>query len=85
MLKVDGYDEAIIGVTERCGAPDVYVYDKQKIVDIIVERDGCSEEDAIEFVDYNIIGSYMGEETPIFIYVFSHDFPQEALDSEWPM
>ena len=33
-------------------------------------RDGMSEEDAIDFFYYNIVGAYMGEHTPCFAEIF---------------
>ena len=32
-----------------------------------MDRDGMSYEDAIEFFDFNMIGAWVGEFTPIFI------------------
>ena len=50
-LKLDGLNDAIIGISTKGYL--VYCYDK--IVDVIA--DNCmSREDAIEFVDYNVLG-----------------------------
>lgn len=64
-LSEPEYDEAIIGVVERAGGAPVIAYDTQKILDILE----CSMpmEDAQEHFDYNIVGSYMGDKTPVFI------------------
>ena len=64
MLIADGYDEALVGVT----TDGLAVYDNYKIISILMERDGMDEDEAIEFFDFNIAGSYIGEETPIFMY-----------------
>ena len=45
------YDEAIVGVTED----GQVVYDFDKMVEILVERDGIEETEAIEFIEYNSI------------------------------
>ena len=60
------YDDALIGVTEDNRA----VYDYNKMVDWLVETEGFTEEDAIEWIDYNTIRSlpYMGEKAPIIMY-----------------
>ena len=52
-LLFDGpdYDEAILGVTEE----GQVVYDYDKMVQILVERDGYEELEAIEFIEYNTI------------------------------
>jgi hypothetical protein len=59
------YDEAIIGVVERAGGSPVIAYDTQKILDIL-ER-SMPMEDAQEFFEYNILGAYMGDRTPVYI------------------
>jgi hypothetical protein len=66
-LVCDGFDEAIIGMAERINLGPVVAYDVEKILQIMVERDGMTYEEAQEFFDYNIIGAWMGEFTPIFI------------------
>jgi hypothetical protein len=59
------YDEAIIGVVERAGGSPVIAYDTQKILEIL-ER-SMPMEDAQEFFEYNILGAYMGDRTPVYI------------------
>lgn len=59
----DGFDDAIIGVDED---KLKIVYDIDRIIDILIE-DGMNYDDAIEFYQYNIVGSYVGENTPSFV------------------
>ena len=66
-LMCDGFDDAIIGMAERINLGPVVAYSVSKILDIMIERDGMSYEDALEFYDYNIVGAWMGENTPVFI------------------
>ena len=68
MYKADGFDEAIIGYTRIAGRKDVLAYDYWKCIDILKKRDGMSAEDAIEFMEFNVICAYVGELTPAFIY-----------------
>ena len=65
-LIADGFDEAVIGIS--FGACPVAVYSVQKIIDILIEDDEMDVSDAIEYFEYNIAGSYLGEKTPIFVY-----------------
>jgi hypothetical protein len=65
MLTADGFDDAIIGQTTK----DLVVYNVSTIIEILMERDEMTEEEALEFFDYNIDGSYMGEHTPIFVFL----------------
>ena len=68
MLKADGLDAAIIGIGSRCGQPDIFIYDYNKCCDIFMERDGMTREEAMEFMDFNVVGAWHGEGTPIFLY-----------------
>ena len=61
----DGYDEALVGIARRCGQPDVAAYDANKIIGILA-RD-MSEEEAEEFYEFNIVGAWMGPNTPVFL------------------
>ena len=59
----DGFDEALIGITD-CGKA---VYDVHKM-ELILSRDMTFEE-ASEYVSYNILEAYVGEFTPIHVWV----------------
>lgn len=61
LLIIDGFDDAIIGIDDISMR---LIYSVSKCINIL-EKD-MSEEDAIEYFDYNIKGAYMGEKTPIF-------------------
>ena len=51
-LKLDGLNEAIIGISTQGYL--VYCYDK--IVDVIMNNGEMDRGEAIEFADYNILG-----------------------------
>ena len=61
ILKADGFDEAIIGIDEFSMR---LIYSVSKCIEILC-RD-MSEEEAVEYFDYNVKGSYVGEKTPIW-------------------
>lgn len=65
-MTIDGYDDCIIGVASRFGMSDCVAYDRNKIIKKL-EQDGMSLEEAEEFFEYNILGAWVGETTPIFI------------------
>lgn len=68
ILFADGYDDCIVGIAEQFGRPAVAVYDKLKLIQRLVE-DGMTDEEASEYFDYNIIGAYVGESTPVFVTI----------------
>ena len=63
-LTVDGYDAAVIGYEPN---RDIFIYDRQKMIEIAVQDMGMEEVDAIEYLEYNVWGAYVGEHTPIYI------------------
>ena len=65
MLFADGFDEALMGHVERAGSPSIACYDKYKCIDMLAND--MSYEDAIEYFYFNIVGSYVGENTPCFL------------------
>lgn len=66
-LFMDGFDEAIVGVSVgQAGQESVVVYDEGQIIDIIMS-DGTSDEDAWDHYGFNIQGAYVGTSTPIII------------------
>ena len=64
-LFADGFDSAIIGCAIGFDSGRV-VYDSQQMVHILT-KDGLSEEEAWEFLEFNTFGAYVGEQTPIYI------------------
>ena len=67
MLKWDGFDNAIIGVGERNNTDSMIVYDYNKMVKILVTRDDMSYEEAEEYIEFNIVGAWIGDTTPIIV------------------
>lgn len=67
-LLADGYESALIGITE--GVNPVAVYDTELCIKCLMEEDNMSEEDAVDFFYYNTVGSYVGEKTPIYIRTY---------------
>ena len=60
----DGFDDALVGVGERCGMAPVAIYDRAKCIEVLLSQD-LSPEDAEEYFTYNVEGCYAGELTPI--------------------
>jgi hypothetical protein len=69
LLFADGFDDAILGIAERCGQPPIVVYDAAKCIAILMERDKMNEADAEEFFAFNTVGAWVGERTPAFLMV----------------
>jgi len=72
-LVYDGMDNALIGVyrgdlaRQDMQEASIAVYSFVKFIQIYIDRDGMSEEEAIEFFDYNVAGGYIGKYQPLII------------------
>ena len=66
-MLADGFDEAILGMCVQFGSEPVVAYDFNKCVEIVMERDGMEREEAIDFINFNVVGAYVGLSTPVFI------------------
>jgi len=63
-LTADGFDDALVGCTY--GSNVVAVYDINKMVEVLI-CEGMDYDDAVEFLDYNVVSAYMGDKTPLYI------------------
>jgi len=66
-LLMDGFDEALIGFSKRINEPLLAVYKWQRMVQILKNRDKMSYEEAVEYIEYNCLGAWIGEQTPIIV------------------
>lgn len=75
MLKIDGFDSALIGVAtvwqkSSKGAErlDTLIYNGDILVNILMADSGMGYEEALEYISYNIEGAYAGKTTPIIVW-----------------
>ena len=75
-LFVDGFEDAIIGISERIGRDPIVAYDRDKCIEILANTMEPTDDDddpytmAIEYFDFNVIGAWMGDGTPEFITLY---------------
>lgn len=62
----ESFDDCILGVSQNCAGDTYVAYSYMKCIEKL--KEDMSEDEAIEYFDYNIIGSYVGEHSPCFIY-----------------
>ena len=71
MVKAEGFDSCIVGLAEAWDGdsrvPRI-VYDALQMIDVLIERDGMTHEEAVEYFEFNIDGAYVGKSTPIFMF-----------------
>jgi hypothetical protein len=65
-LFADGFEEALLGIGIHF-SKHVAIYSYSRCISILMDRDGMTEEEADEYMDFNVLGAYVGEYTPIFL------------------
>lgn len=78
MIFVDGYDSAILGMDTEYQR---VIYSKSKMIDVLIQ-DGLTELDAVEWLEYNVWDTYVGEHTPIFLHELTKEDIQEWVDRD---
>mgnify|MGYP003147470910 FL=1 len=66
-LLADGLEDAFVGMIERANGPSVACYDRGRIIEILQGDGDMSFDDAQEYFDFNILGAYVGDNTPVFL------------------
>ena len=62
ILKADGFDDAVIGIDANSVR---LIYSVQKCIEVL-KNDGMDEMEAVEYFEFNVLGAYVGEKTPIW-------------------
>jgi len=80
MLKVDGFDDCVIGSCHRFGSDALLAYDAEKMI-VQLTTQGMTQEEAQEYFDLNIRGAGGGEGTPVFIWPSSMEEAMELTEN----
>lgn len=68
-LLADGLEAALIGYTVNNHHAHVAVYDIEKCVQVLVNRDGMTPEEADEYLSFNTLDAFVGENGPLFVRI----------------
>jgi hypothetical protein len=63
-MFADGFDEAIMGYS----SDGKVIYSADQIIGTLMNRDGMTDEEAVEYFNFNIECAFIGEFTPIYMY-----------------
>jgi len=70
VVVLNGFEDAFLGFAERNDFADaVACYDKTVVIQILVNKHGLSDIEAIDFFESNVLGSWVGNSTPVFVTV----------------
>jgi hypothetical protein len=66
ILLAEGFELAFLGLGYSFNG--IYaIYDLVISLEILMQRDGMTYDEAEEFFEYNVIGSYVGDRMPVFL------------------
>jgi hypothetical protein len=71
MKKWYGFDDCVIGtacIWRDQQTIEVLVYSGEKMIELLMKRDIMDDEEAQEFLDFNVIGAYIGIDTPVIVF-----------------
>lgn len=85
IMLADGYEDAFVGVAFNHGMDLVAVYNIDRCIQVLVERDGMDADEADEFFNYNTLGAYAGPRTPMFLHLMPDELPaSQAMPDDAP-
>ena len=69
-LFAEGLDDAVIGITRDLpsGAYRV-VYDIHRVVNVLMNEQGMTHDEAVEHIEHNIAGAHVGPMTPVWSFL----------------
>ena len=68
MIKFEDLDDALIGITDDTATGTKrWVYDYNKCVEALIVK-GDDEQSAIDWIEYNVLGSNQGKNSAIIVY-----------------
>lgn len=71
-LTADGFDSALIGLASGWIGNSrriLALYDYARCLEVLIDE-GMDESDADEYMQFNVIGAYVGPSTPVFAFVY---------------
>ena len=66
-LLADGLERAFIGYGAQYTKPPLAIYDTEKCLEVLMEDNGWTYTEALEYFEFNTACAWMGEGTPIFM------------------
>jgi hypothetical protein len=76
ILTCDGLDDALVGYVQIFNKT-IALYDREKCIEVLMERDGGSREEIEQHFEFNTLGAFVGDHTPGFATFF-----EDAVDGD---
>lgn len=70
ILFADGFEDAFMGVAMQFNKP-ISIFDYDKCLTIL-QNDGMTYNEAEEYMQFNVVGAYVGKDTPAFLFKYKN-------------
>ena len=87
-LFADGFEDAFMGIGYQFNQ-QVAIYDHARCIQIL-QRQGMTSDEALEYMEFNVLGAYVGRATPVFLThpgwrVTNKEATREPVQLELPL
>ena len=76
-MRMDDYDDCVAGIAVGFKG-SCLIYDMRKIINKM-KKDGMTEDEAWEYFDYNVLGAWVGDYTPMFLAEINPPRPKKKF------
>ena len=67
MIFANGFEDALVGYVTKFNQV-LACYDYEECVKILIKRDGMTREEAVDYIEFNVTGAWVGDSTPCFLH-----------------
>lgn len=66
-IRLTGLDDAIVGIAHVPCNSHIFVYDKEKCIEVTMRDQKWDRDEAIEWLEFNTFCAHLGEHNPVFL------------------
>jgi hypothetical protein len=81
LIVLDGFNSAVLGLVSSFEGPRI-VYNLKTILEIL-QKEGMSREESLEYFNFNILNAHMGPQNPVFLDVELQHSSGDMFDIRW--
>ena len=72
--EADSFRPCMMGIIYGADVSDRVVYDSDMVIDTLMKNNDWDHEEAREWFDFNILGAYVGEGSPVYMYLHNSEY-----------
>ena len=72
--EAEAFTDCMIGIIYGADVSDRICYDMEKVIEKLMKLHDWDYGDARDWFDFNILGSFVGDGTPVFMYLHNANY-----------